>query len=137
MILDEIQALLVADPGVSALAGPRIYDTVLPRGSVLPAVVYHTVTAPSSYTMRGTSSPDDITVQLDVYASTAPAVRALRDALEDVLQDFRGTLSGGSVVQATFWLFDMDMPYTPAINQTAIGFRVMSHVRFVYVGAAD
>jgi len=137
MVLDEIKALLLADAGVLAQVGTRIYDTVLPRGYTLPAVVYHTVTAMGSYTMAGSSSPDEITVQFDVYAGDAPTARTAKETLEDVLQDFKGVLSGGSVVQGTFWVMDADLPDSPDTTQTAVGFRVMAHVRFVYVEATS
>lgn len=137
MILDEIKALLVADAGLLSLIGTRVHDMVLPRGFVLPALVMHKVTTVSGYTMQGSTQPADITVQFDVYADTALTARQIREALEDALQDFKGILSGGSVVQGTFWITDMDMPYTPDINKTAVGFRIMSHVRFVYVEATS
>jgi Protein of unknown function (DUF3168) len=109
MILDEIKALLVADAGVLALVSTRIYDTVLPRGYQLPAVVQHIAASHSDYTMQGSSPPEDITVQFDVYANTAASARAIREALEDVLQNFKGVLSGGSIVQATLWACEHEL----------------------------
>jgi Protein of unknown function (DUF3168) len=137
MILDEIKALLVADAGVLALVSTRIYDTVLPRGYQLPAVVYHTVSAPSAYTLAGDAAPDGITVQFDVYAGDTPTARRAMEALEDVLQNFGGMLSGGSFVQATFWLTTMDMPDSPDITAAAVGFRIMAHVKFFYLEATS
>ncbi len=137
MILDEIKALLVADAGVLAQVGTRIYDTVLPRGYTLPAVVYHTVTAPGGYTMAGAANPSERTAQFDFYAGVATDAQLALKAVKAVLQNFKGILGGGTFVQATFWQMEMALPDSPDITPTAVGFRLMAHVRFVYIPATS
>jgi hypothetical protein len=137
MILDEIKALLLADAGVLAQVSTRIYDTVLPRGYTLPAVVYHTVTAPGGYTLQGSTNPSERTAQFDFYAAAAPDARLALKAVKAVLQNFKGILGGGTFVQATFWQMEMDLPDSPDTTTTAVGFRIMAHVLFVYVPASS
>jgi hypothetical protein len=132
VILDELQTLILADAGVSALVAARVYDGVLPRGFTLPAVVYHTVVAPSNYTFEGNANPNEIKVQFDIYGDSAAQVRSVQKAIKNVLQNLRGALSGHNVI-GSFWNFDQDMPFEPSINKVAVGFRSLSQVTVMYI----
>lgn len=138
MILDEIQALLAGNAGVQAQVNNRVYaGTVLPRGFTLPAVLVHTVTTETDYTLQGTSGKIDTTVQFDAYAITEDAAHSAMSAVRTVLKNFRGVLGAGSVVQGTFWLTDGDMPWSADIAIAAVGYRTMAHVRFTFTSASS
>lgn len=137
MFTDEIQALLAANSGVTTLATGGIYDTVLPRGYVLPAIVYQTVTTKTDYTMQGMTTPDEMTIQFDIYADSTAKAGSICAAIKSALGNFTGVLNGGSVVQGSFWAMDMDMPTETGINKVSSGFRHMIHIRFVYVAASS
>lgn len=138
MLIDEIQTLLANDAGVQAQVGTRVYaGTVLPRGYVLPAVLIHTVTTSTDYTFAGSTGQRDATIQFDFYGITEDAPNLAQKAVRAVLKDFTGELSGGSIIQGTFWGIDTDMPFSADLTKTGEGYRSMSHVCFNYVEATS
>lgn len=138
MFIDELVALVSADAGVIAQLSTHVYaGSVLPRGYVLPAALLHTVSATTDYTLQGTTGMREITVQLDIYASTEDICGASLKAVRTVLKNYVGVLDGGSEVQATFWQGDTDMPFNADTTKTGIGYRVMSHICFYYIEASS
>ena len=134
MIIDEIIALLLGDDAFNAVISNNVFDSALPRSSPLPspAVTCHIVTGRPSYISAGTSGQHDTIVQFDITGDQT-AVRGVRDALATLLENYRGELSQGSQVQATFWEMDMDEPLEHALAASAVSFHVICQVRFIWV----
>lgn len=74
-------SVLLAQAGVSALLGTRLYPIEFPQDPTFPAMTYQTVSAPRDYTQDG---PDGLTrfrVQCRIRALTPLAASAVRDAI--------------------------------------------------------
>lgn len=138
MIIDELVALVSVNAGVIAQLSTNVYaGPVLPRGYGLPAALLHTVTTTTEYTMGGTTGMREARVQLDIYASTEDICLAGLKAVRALLKNYKGVLSGGSEVLATFWESDTDMPFSADTTKTGIGYRVMSNICFHYIEASS
>lgn len=82
----DLRTYLLANAGVSALIGTRMYPNALPQGATLPAVVYYLISSTHVQSLGGITAAGTCRVQLDCYAATrlaadgvsAPIVAALR-----------------------------------------------------------
>ncbi len=72
---------LVADVGVSALVGSRVYQLKLPQKPTLPAVRVQLIDEPVTYHLRGGYTLTRARVQTDAFASEASGGDPYRSAL--------------------------------------------------------
>jgi Protein of unknown function (DUF3168) len=132
MMLDGFMALLKADAGVSGLVGVRVYQSVLPRGYILPAIAIHRYGGSQDYEYAGPVGVREDQIQLDAYGETAESLQQVSEAIRSLLVPYVGTLPDGTVVQACYLERDMDMPFLPnadtkgIANRSTLGFRVVS-----------
>jgi hypothetical protein len=88
-----VRAVLVADPGVGALVGGRVYQLKLPQGVTLPAVRVQLIDNPAAYHLRGADALSAARVQTDVYAAETSGGDPYRVA-ESVADAVDAALSG-------------------------------------------
>ena len=89
MTEEALQARLAAHPGVSALAGTRIYPSLIPQDKPLPAVRYARVATTRRQVMGVPTGTADVLMQLDSYATSYAGVRALAAAVRASLERWR------------------------------------------------
>ncbi|MGG7567901.1 tail completion protein gp17 [Rhodovulum sp. DZ06] len=78
-------AALLSAPGVSALAGTRVWPLRRPQGSDLPAVTLRRISGAPLQSHDGPASLARARVQVDVWAHSYAAAKALRGAVAAVL----------------------------------------------------
>jgi hypothetical protein len=88
-----IRTALVADPGVAALVGGRVYQLILPQDADLPAVLVQLISEPTSPHLRGIDALTGARVQTDVYAAQTSGTDPYAVA-EDVAAAVDAALSG-------------------------------------------
>ena len=98
-----LRRLLVADAGVTALAGDRVYSEVLPQSPTLPAVVFNEVAGMDDYALDGPTGAASRRVQVDAWAKTRAEATALGTAVAAALSGHAGA-AAGLEVQGTFLL---------------------------------
>jgi hypothetical protein len=126
--------LLKNDSTVGPLVGSEVYDTVLGRGYVLPAVALHTYGTTQEYDYDGPVHVPEMQLQLDIYGKDAGEAVAVTDAIRSLLIDFKNTaLSDGTFVQACFLERDEDMPYQTGADKTGVALRPVLGFRVVIV----
>ena len=92
---EALRALLVADAGVSAQVGTRIYWGRRSQStSVLPAVVLEKVSAPRDYHYTGPSNLIESRVQVDCFGETYAQAKTSARAVISALNGYSGTQSG-------------------------------------------
>lgn len=94
-----LQQLLVADEGIAALLGTRIYPLLLPDQPTFPSATYQRV---STVTIHGLSDNFSFTkcrLQIDTWDLTFPGARAVATAIAEVLEGYADTLSNGVAVR--------------------------------------
>lgn len=105
---EALVALLLAAPGVAALAGTRLYWSRAPQDVAKPYVVLTLVSGNRDYEMLGPSGLAESRVQVDAYGITFAAAKGLARAIEAVLSGYRGT-SGGIAFGGAFLDAERDL----------------------------
>lgn len=82
--------LLLADAGVAAIAGDRVFYRRRDRKSGLPAVVVHLIYAPDDYAMKGVTGFVDALLQIDCWAEGPLIALDLRVAVKARLAGYIG-----------------------------------------------
>lgn len=92
-----IRTRLRAVSGVTDLVEARIYPQVLPQDPVLPALTYNRVGGEPMHAMTNDVWEEPV-IQIDSYAETYNAVKALATQVRLALQRYSGTVAGVEIV---------------------------------------
>lgn len=76
-----IRARLLAAAPITALVGTRIYWEDRPQAAALPAITLHVISDERDQHMGGFQSVKDCLLQVDAWATTFAAKRALKEAV--------------------------------------------------------
>ena len=76
-----LRARILADAGVSALAGTKVTWVTRPQSSTLPAVVLQTISDGRPQHLKGFNALRDTRVQIDCWAATYDASKQLSEAV--------------------------------------------------------
>ncbi len=98
MIEQGIEQRLMADAGVSALVGNRIYPVVLPENCSYPAITYQLITSHETYTNDGPLGEVRARIQIDSWGKRYGQVKAVAQAVRVALNGFTGQLPDGTYV---------------------------------------
>jgi len=82
----DLRTYLLANAGVAALIGTRMYPDQLPQGATLPAVVYYRISGTYAESLGGVKAAGTCRVQLDAYAATRLAADAVGEAIVAALK---------------------------------------------------
>ena len=93
-IEEALVAHLLAQPGLTALIGNRLYPDLLEDDTSLPAVVYLSVSDTKDHTLAGQLDLESPVIQFTAYATTKAGAKAVAAQLKTALSDYHGTLSG-------------------------------------------
>jgi Protein of unknown function (DUF3168) len=122
-----ITLLTATDAVSSLLSSPgAVYNSVLPRGYKMPAIVVHRYNGSQDQDMTGPVDAREDSFQLDIYAGAADVCDAITDACRTLLTGFTST-----EVQGTYLEQDRDMPFVSNANKESVGFRSLLGFRFV------
>ncbi|MEW7009491.1 tail completion protein gp17 [Lentilitoribacter sp. EG35] len=92
---EALIALLLADSGLAALVGSRVFIGQRPQNkSDLPAVLLSKVSAPRDYHMAGPSNLIQSRFQCDCYGDDYRSAKLTARALMSVVNGYKGTQSG-------------------------------------------
>ena len=91
-IRTSLRGYLLADTGVAALVGTRIYPRVLPQGVRDPAIVYNRVSMLGDHHMLGASGLVEVRMQIDAWADTADDAYDLAVAVKERIDGYRGEM---------------------------------------------
>jgi hypothetical protein len=90
-VTEALIARLLETSGVSALVANRVWPGVVPQGSPLPAVVVNLISGAPEYTDDGETDISSARVQVDAWALTFDAAKAVSRATKAALSGFAGT----------------------------------------------
>lgn len=122
-------ARLLATTGVTALVGSRIDPLLVPERTTYPCVIYRQVDRATVSAFGDDVGLTQTVVEVESFAATFTAARALASQVQTALQRWRGT-AGGVTVQAV--MFEQELPdYDPDTRVHSIrqDFRVWSEER--------
>lgn len=93
---EGIVAELLADAAVSALVSARVFR-LLPQNVTYPAISYQRISTERFNTLDGPNDLTQIRIQVDSWAATYAAVKALATAVRQALNGVRPLLGGVTV----------------------------------------
>lgn len=91
---DALRSIMLADAGLSALVGTRIYPDILPQNPVLPAITIQQLTSDVYDNIQGYSGLEKAYMQIDVWAKTATSRNTVAEALRLAICGYTGIQSG-------------------------------------------
>lgn len=142
MIEQGLYQQLTADPGVAALVGKRVFGSLMPKDTALPAIVFSVVSSGTVESLKGRNRAEIARVQFDAYAPNYLDARRLsdrvRDALvpaaDDVADDFFPyDLPDGTEIQSAKVHSDVDNPFE--IGEGGYVCRSLLDLEFFYIPA--
>ena len=96
-----LRSALVANAGVSALLGTRIYPLAADTDATLPWVTWRRSAIRREQTLSGPMGVPTVVVEYDIVATTYEAARTLADAIRGVLDGYNGTADNTTVRQTS------------------------------------
>jgi hypothetical protein len=93
MLESGIVKLVMADPGVAAIALTGGFLLELPKDEALPSWSYRNISDQSEYGLRGEHGFVTRRLQIDCFANAKADVLLLARAINSVLSGYRGTLT--------------------------------------------
>jgi hypothetical protein len=110
---EAVASILIADPVVSGMIGPRIYQHKLAQNSQLPALTYQLIDDPSENSHDGASGLAKARLQIDCWGSTKSDATALAVAVKGALVGVKrysaGVLIGSILKISEMSMFDPDV----------------------------
>lgn len=94
-------ALLTSQP-VAQLVGSRVYPLVTPSAAAMPFITYRRAGISRRQTLKGPMGVPQVTVEIDLYATTYETARDLADRCRAVLDGYSGSFDNTQVRHA--WL---------------------------------
>lgn len=117
-IEDGLVALLLADSGVSALVGTRIYPLKLPQDDGLPAIRFQRISGERVRTLDGPTGLVRPRIQIDAYGKTYAEAKAVAEAVEALLDGYSGP-AGTDQIEAVSLETDRDLDENPLGEEAA------------------
>lgn len=94
-----LRARLIADATMAGLVGNRIYPGRAPQKPTMPYIVYHRISTVRAATLdTGNAKVPEVRIQCDVIASSQSEVETVLSRMRVVMDNFRGTSSGVTVL---------------------------------------
>lgn len=94
-----LRARLIADATMTGLVGNRIYPGRAPQKPTMPYIVYHRISTVRAATLdTGNAKVPEVRIQCDVIASSQSEVETVLSRMRVVMDNFRGTSSGVTVL---------------------------------------
>lgn len=110
---EDVRTYCMTKSGITSLIGARMYATKMPQSNrTFPCVVYTQVSEVPGHTLAGAADYSQTRMQLDSYAETKIASRAVAEALRNQLQGFPTTSAssmGASTVSSCVFLGARDL----------------------------
>lgn len=127
-IRPALRAFLLADAGIAAVVGTRVYPIKIPQGVNAASIVYTRISGAGDYHMAGPSGLAMPRYQLDSWAPTADAATALANLIKDRISGFRGVMGTGPIavtVQGAFLLDEReDYDDTPKLHRMSRDYAI-------------
>jgi hypothetical protein len=121
---EVIAALLVADAGVAAIAGTRIYWSEKPQGSAWPAVVLHKITGLRDYEMDQPTGLVQARVQADCWAKTYGDAVRLSRAVNTALGGYSGGIIQGAFIETERQSFEKSADGAEKFHRVSLDFQI-------------
>jgi len=128
---DALRAEMIADATLNGLVSGRIYPQKAPEEATHPYIVYMRVSTPQNDTHGRTNSVMEPRFQLIIFGLTRASVKAVKEAVFDVLNDWGPETEQGVNILDGYQVNESDTPgYDPASGTygTTVEY-IVSHIK--------
>lgn len=119
MLIDALNSILLADAGVSAIVGTRIYPDAAPQNTPLPFLAWDQPQDQPDHHVGGESGTVTALVSIGCIHTSRRLARTLANAVRLALRDVVGAYSGTTIYGV--WKQDAEDAYVPPVNAGDIG----------------
>ena len=91
-----IRSILIADTAVKAITN-RCYPGKIPQNPEYPLIVYYKVTGNRDHHLQGPSGLAHPRFQVEAWATTYDAAKALANAIREALDGYKGTVGAVAI----------------------------------------
>lgn len=128
MIGAALRSILVADSGLTALTGSKVFPLIVPQGQSYPALAYQVVSdTPIRCKAPIGTTADEYRFQVSAYASTYLLMEQIAKAVRLALDNYQGESEEETVLRVYFDgqrdLYEEE----PRLFHRAMDFRVFVH----------
>ena len=96
-----VRSALVADAGVAAIIGSKVYPILAPASADLPFVTWRRIGVQRQQSLSGPIGMPSVLLSVDLFAETYEAVRELADAVRLCLDGWGGTANNVRVANVS------------------------------------
>lgn len=130
----DLIALILADAGVTAAVGSKVWWVRRPQGQVAPFAILQMVSSVPAVTMASEANWTDSRVQVDCYGETYAAARGVAAAIFTLLGGHSGT-TGSTHFQGVFRISERDL-YEAGETEVDRLYRVMLEFQVIWRDAS-
>ena len=128
----RLTARLKTEAGVLAIIAGKVYPIMVPDGTVLPYITYHTITDLSINHATGATEGNTDRIQVDCWAATYAGVKALANAVKTALKNWTDTTDSPHVTSCHYES-GTDLPEQPVPGREIGRYRVSQDYFLGYV----
>ena len=99
---------LFSEPAVADIVGDRVYPVIAPASAAVPFITWRRQSVQRETTLSGPSGIANVTLAVDMYATTYEGVRELADRCRATLDGFSGGLGNWISVSYVSLLSESD-----------------------------
>jgi hypothetical protein len=97
VIESGLREVALADAGVAALIGSRLYPLKLPQSPVYPASVYQRISGPRDHDHGGSTGKAEVRIQVTHWATSYSGVKQVAEAFRAALDGYSGAMGSTAV----------------------------------------
>lgn len=115
----QLKDLLLADEGVAAIVGHKIFPLVIPQGTKLPCVSFQRISGMPANTLLGASGLEKINIEIDAWAKNYADAKDLAIAIRAAMP---AQGAWGAHLDADQDIYDSDTKYYRVIMEYTVWF---------------
>jgi hypothetical protein len=113
MITHGLRSLLLADAGIAALVGQRVYVNQAAQTAALPYIVITQIDLDPMLALDGTYGMQSAEIDVDCYGMNHVTAAAVAAAVKAKLNDYSGAAGDDDMIDAVLLLDENDGPLAP------------------------
>ena len=108
----SLYAFMIANAGINAAVGNRVYPKLVPQDATMPAITYRRISSEHVHSMDGSSGADDARYQITCWGTTRLSAKSVANTVR-LNMDGKTGLMGSVTIGRMLLEQDEDMPDEP------------------------
>lgn len=135
-IAKAVYDFLIADAGINAAVGGRIFRDRVPQGESFPAIIIQVISTNHNYHLTNESAVRDSRIQIDAYdRGPTPQHEVIAELINSRISGYRGDLNSEMFCDSATFDDDVNMPSPPKDGTDNWTYRVLKRCHLFYFAA--